>query len=63
VILELLDKYRVGGVEQLEPEVFRLSPFREWGGAWKISQSFGGSEALGRSLQEIRERIYAEEAA
>jgi type I restriction enzyme R subunit len=62
VILELLDKYRVGGIEQLEPEVFGVSPFREWGGAVKISRIFGGPEALGRSLQEMRERIYAEEA-
>jgi type I restriction enzyme R subunit len=62
VILELLDKYRVGGIDQLEPEVFGVSPFREWGGAVKISRAFGGPEALGRSLQEMRERIYFEEA-
>jgi type I restriction enzyme R subunit len=63
VILELLDKYRAGGIDQLEPEVFRVSPFREWGGAVKISGSFGGSDALGRSLQEMRELIYTMEAA
>jgi len=62
VILELLDKYRVGGIDQLEPEVFAVSPFREWGGAVKISRVFGGPDALGRSLREMRERIYAEEA-
>lgn len=62
VILELLDKYRVGGIDQLEPEIFEVSPFREWGGAVRISRSFGGPEALGRSLQEMRQRIYAEEA-
>jgi type I restriction enzyme R subunit len=61
VILELLDKYRVGGIEQLEPEIFGVSPFREWGGAVKISRWFGGLESLRRSLQEMRERIYAEE--
>jgi type I restriction enzyme R subunit len=62
VILELLDKYRAGGIDQLEPEVFGVSPFREWGGAVNISRSFGGPAALGRSLQEMRERIYPEEA-
>jgi type I restriction enzyme R subunit len=62
VILELLEKYRVGGVDQLEPEVFGVSPFREWGGATRISQWFGGVEQLGRSLTEMRQRIYAEEA-
>ena len=64
VILELLDKYRVAGIEQLEPEIFSVSPFREWGGAVKISQRFGGPEGLRQTLQEMRERIYpASEAA
>ncbi|WP_376791878.1 EcoAI/FtnUII family type I restriction enzme subunit R [Thermoflexus sp.] len=58
VILELLDKYRVGGIEQIEPEIFSVSPFREWGGVLRISQRFGGIEGLGRTLQEMRERIY-----
>jgi len=63
VILELLEKYRVGGVEELEPEIFGVSPFREWGGATRISRRFGGRSRLGRSLNEMRKRIYAEEAA
>ncbi len=63
IILELLDKYRVGGIDQLEPEIFGVSPFREWGGAVKISRAFGGPEALGRSLQEMKHRIYPEETA
>jgi type I restriction enzyme R subunit len=63
VILELLDKYRAGGVDQLEPEVFSLSPFREQGGAVKLSRAFGDLKAMGRSLREMRERIYAEETA
>ena len=58
VILELLDKYRAGGVDQLEPEIFSVSPFKEWGGAVKISQLFGGPEHLGNTLKEMRERIY-----
>lgn len=61
VILELLDKYRAGGIEQLEPEIFGVSPFREWGGAVKISRAFGGPDALGRALHEMRQRIYPEE--
>ena len=62
VILELLEKYRIGGVDQLEPSIFAVSPFREWGGATKIAQWFGGVEQLGQSLTEIRQRLYAEEA-
>lgn len=61
VILELLEKYRIGGIEQLEPEIFSVSPFREWGGATGISGWFGGAESLGKSLKEMRKRIYAEE--
>jgi len=61
VILELLDKYRIGGIEQLEPEIFGVSPFREWGGAARISGWFGGAELLGQSLKEMQKRIYAEE--
>jgi len=63
VILELLEKYRIGGVEQLEPEIFSVSPFREWGGAKKISHWFGGPDRLSKSLTEMRQRIYAEERA
>jgi type I restriction enzyme, R subunit len=62
VILELLEKYRIGGIDELEPEIFGVSPFRDWGGATRISQWFGGVEGLGRSLTEMRQRIYVEEA-
>ena len=60
VILELLEKYRVAGVEELRPDVFNVSPFREWGGAYRIQECFGGVEALGRVLVEMQERIYPE---
>jgi len=61
VILALLEKYRVGGIEELQPKVFSLSPFREWGGAFRIQNWFGGAEGLARTLEEIQERIYPEE--
>lgn len=54
VILELLEKYRVGGIDQLEPEIFGVAPFRDWGGATRISQWFGSPAALGRALNEMR---------
>ncbi|WNC30174.1 EcoAI/FtnUII family type I restriction enzme subunit R [Thermosynechococcus sp. PKX82] len=62
VILELLEKYRVGGIEQLEPEIFGVSPFLEWGGATKISRWFGDLNQLRRAMQTMKEKIYAEEA-
>jgi type I restriction enzyme R subunit len=58
VILELLDKYRAGGIEQLEPEIFGVSPFREWGGAVKLSRWFEGLDGLRMALKEMRERLY-----
>lgn len=58
VILALLEKYRVGGIEELRPEVFSVSPFRDWGGAVKISRWFGGVEMLGKTLEEMQELIY-----
>ncbi|WNC60572.1 DEAD/DEAH box helicase family protein [Thermosynechococcus sp. QS41] len=61
VILELLEKYRVGGIEQLEPEIFGVSPFREWGGATTISRWFGDLKQLGHTMQTMREKIYAKE--
>jgi type I restriction enzyme R subunit len=61
VILALLEKYRVGGIEELQPKVFNLSPFREMGGAYRIQHWFGGTEGLARALEELQERIYPEE--
>lgn len=63
VILELLEKYRVAGIEQIDPEVFSVSPFREWGGAVTISRRFGGVEALGSALRELQRRMYPESEA
>lgn len=61
VILELLEKYRAGGIEQLQPEVFSVSPFREWGGAFTISRWFGGTERLRSTLLTMQQKIYPEE--
>ena len=60
VILELLDKYRVGGIDQLELEIFNVTPFSKWGRAIKISKWFGGLDKLGETLKEVRRRIYEE---
>jgi len=59
VILALLDKYRIGGVEQLaDPRVFRLSPFREMGQVLEVIQRFGGAERLQETVREMQRRIY-----
>jgi type I restriction enzyme R subunit len=60
VILALLDKYRVGGVEQLsDPRVFRLSPFREMGQAPGVIRRFGNSAQLQEALDQVQRRLYA----
>ena len=59
MILALLDKYRVGGVEQLaDPRVFRLSPFREMGQTPGVIRRFGGAERLQETVREVQRRIY-----
>lgn len=60
VILALLEKYRLGGVEQLaDPRVFRTSPFREMGQAPGVIRRFGGAERLQETLEEVQRRLYA----
>jgi len=59
VILALLDKYRVGGVNEMtDPRVFRLSPFREMGQTVGVVQRFGGVERLQNALHELQRRLY-----
>jgi type I restriction enzyme R subunit len=59
VVLALLDKYRVGGVEEMsDPRVFRLSPFREMGKAVGVIRRFGGLEQLQTTVQEMEQRLY-----
>ncbi len=60
VIFELLEKYRAGGIEQFEPEIFNVSPFSDWGGVIKIAHWFGGLENLSDSIKAIKEKIYEE---
>ncbi len=60
VILALLDKYRVGGVDEMtDPRVFRLSPFREMGRAVGVVRRFGDTEQLQSTIQEMQRRLYA----
>jgi type I restriction enzyme R subunit len=60
VILALLDKYRVGGVEEIaDPRVFSLSPFREMGQVVGVIQRFGDAEQLKETVREMQRRIYA----
>ncbi len=64
VILALLDKYRLVGVEEMvNPEIFRLSPFREMGQVSGVVQRFGTINNLRLTLNELQQRLYREEIA
>ncbi|ACK70515.1 EcoEI R domain protein [Gloeothece citriformis PCC 7424] len=59
VILGLLDKYRLAGVEEIvNPEVFRLSPFQEMGQIKGVIQRLGTMENLRQAFLEIQQRLY-----
>lgn len=64
IILGLLEKYRVAGVEEIsDAQIFSVQPFRDMGGAVGISRIFGGVETLQSSMRELQARLYPKEAA
>jgi len=59
VLLALLEKYRVGGVDELaDARIFRLPPFEGMGKAPGVAQRFGGVDELRQVLQEVQKRLY-----
>jgi len=59
VILALLEKYRVGGVEEIaDPKVFRLPPFDRMGQIIGVQRRFGGVEGLRQAMREMQRRLY-----
>ena len=59
VILALLDKYRVGGVEQItRAEVFRLPPFDKMGYLRGVAEIFGGIDKLKEAINMLERGLY-----
>ncbi len=60
VVTRLLDKYRLGGVEEIaSASVFQVPPFiQEFGGVEGLAQMFGGAEAVGQLLRDIQVHLY-----
>lgn len=59
VLEALLEKYRLGGIEQItDPRVFRLPPFKAMGELRGVVQRFGGTEPLRQALAELQRRLY-----
>jgi len=58
VLLALLGKYRIGGIEELRAEAFRIPPFDRMGYGPGVIRRFGGSAKLSQALEGLQERIY-----
>jgi type I restriction enzyme R subunit len=58
VLLALLEKYRLAGVDELRPEVFRVSPFDRMGYVKGIARRFGGIDRLRNALRRLQREIY-----
>lgn len=58
VLLALLEKYRVGGIEEIRAEVFRIPPFDRMGYGPGVIRRFGDPARLSLALGELPKRIY-----
>jgi type I restriction enzyme R subunit len=61
IVLSLLDKYRIGGVEQItSPEIFRVPPFDRMGYLKGVAEQFGGYGKLREAIDEVERGLYGE---
>lgn len=61
VLLALLEKYRLAGVDELRPEVFRIPPFDRMGYAAGVTARFGDPERLRTAMDRLQKEIYLAE--
>jgi type I restriction enzyme R subunit len=63
VVEQLLDKYRVSGVEEIATaEVFKLPPFLEdFGGIPELAKLFGGADSVATLLRDLQAHLYPTE--
>ena len=64
VVLALVDKYVLGGLQEMtDPAVLRVSPFREMGEARGVLRRFGSDPQRFRAtMTELQRRLYADAA-
>ena len=61
VIFELVDRYRIAGIDEItDPRVFRTPPFDKMGALKGIIEIFGGLDALKEAIYEIEMGLYPE---
>lgn len=64
VLRDLLDKYRLSGVDELaSADVFEIPPFDSFGGTRGIVGIFGGVEPLKAALADLQAMLYSEDPA
>ncbi|MHA1609506.1 MAG: EcoAI/FtnUII family type I restriction enzme subunit R [Candidatus Njordarchaeales archaeon] len=61
IIFELIDRYRIAGIDEIsDPGIFRTPPFDKMGALKGIIKIFGGLEPLKEAIQEIERGLYPE---
>ena len=61
IVLSLLDKYRIGGVDQITSrEIFRVPPFDRMGYLKGVAEQFGGYGKLREAIDEVERGLYGE---
>jgi type I restriction enzyme R subunit len=61
VIFELVDRYRIAGIDEItDPRVFRTPPFDRMGALKGIIEIFGGLDELKEAIHEIEMGLYPE---
>lgn len=59
ILLALLDKYRIGGIEEIsKAEVFRIPPFDKIGFLRGVAKLFGGFDKLREALDQLQRGLY-----
>lgn len=61
VLLILLEKYRLAGINEIQPKIFDVPPFDRMGYAPGVIRRFSGAEPLKKALLQMQKRIYAPE--
>jgi type I restriction enzyme R subunit len=58
IIFDLLDKFKIGGVEQIDdPKILTAPPFNEYTNVSKVVKKFGGIDELRSILYELEEKL------
>jgi len=61
VIFELVDRYRIAGVDEItDPRIFRTPPFDKMGALKGVIEIFGGLDALKEAIHGIEAGLYPE---